>query len=259
MPVPDRPVLVAPDAFAGRLRATQVAAAIGRGLERAGLRAPDLCPVSGGGAGTLEVLLTSLGGETAAARLHDGTDVGFGLIEDGATAVVEPAANGYGTGELLCAAAAAGAQVLLLCAADGPPSGGAAEAIADHGGLGGARVVVLAGADTAGWDGLPGQAVRGSSFVLDALDFDERMRAARAVVTGEGRLDQGALEGRPLGEIGTRTRQAGVPLHALVAADALDAFGKRMIDLQVVREAATPEELEAAGEELGLALAEGRA
>ena len=99
----------------------------------------------------------------------------------------------------------------------------------------------------------------GATFVLDALDFDARMRASRAVVTGEGKLDQQTLEGKLVGEIGTRARQAGVPLHAFVGRDALDAFGKRIIDLQVVREATTLEELEAAAEELGAALATGAA
>jgi glycerate kinase len=99
----------------------------------------------------------------------------------------------------------------------------------------------------------------GAPFVLDALDFDERMRAARAVVTGEGKLDEQTLQGKLVGEIGTRTRQAGVPLHAIVGRDALDPFGKRIIDLQLVQEATTPEELEAAGETLGTALREGRA
>ena len=64
----DRPVLVAPDSFKGTFRAAEVAAAIGRGLESAGLAPPDLCPVADGGEGTMEVLLTALGGETAAAK-----------------------------------------------------------------------------------------------------------------------------------------------------------------------------------------------
>ena len=97
----------------------------------------------------------------------------------------------------------------------------------------------------------------GAPFVLDALDFDERMRASRAVVTGEGKLDEQTLQGKLVGEIGTRTRQAGVPLHAIVGTDALDAFGKRIIDLQMVQEATTLEEMEAAGERLGEALATG--
>ena len=93
----------------------------------------------------------------------------------------------------------------------------------------------------------------GAPWILDALDFDQRMRAARAVVTGEGKLDEQTLQGKLVGEIGTRTRQAGVPLHAIVGTDALDAFGKRMIDLQVVTAATTLEEIEAAGEDLGAA------
>lgn len=91
----DRPVLVCPDSFKGTLRAAQVAAAIGRGIELAGLAPPDLCPVADGGEGTLEVLLTRLGGELLAAHAHDplGRAIGcsFALIEDGAAAIVEVA------------------------------------------------------------------------------------------------------------------------------------------------------------------------
>jgi glycerate kinase len=99
----------------------------------------------------------------------------------------------------------------------------------------------------------------GAPFILDALDFDDRMRASRAVVTGEGKLDEQTLQGKLVGEIGTRTRQAGVPLHAIVGTDQLDGFGKRMIDLQMVQVATTLEELEQAGERLGEALATGEA
>ena len=125
--------------------------------------------------------------------------------------------------------------------------------------------MVLAGRAEAG-RGLPAALARhgaivepGPAWVLDVLGFDERMRLARAVVAGEGRLDEGALRGRAVGEIGTRTRQGGVPLHAIVGSDALDLFGKRMIDLQRVLEAGTPESLEAAGEALGRELAAGLA
>ena len=50
-----------------------------------------------------------------------------------------------------------------------------------------------------------------------------------------------------------------MPLHAIVGTDRLDPFGKRIIDLQRTIEATTLEELEAAGEELGTELADGRA
>ena len=42
-----------------------------------------------------------------------------------------------------------------------------------------------------------------------------------------------------------------MPLHAIVGTDRLDAFGKRIIDLQVVQEATDLAEIEAAGETLG--------
>jgi glycerate kinase len=98
----------------------------------------------------------------------------------------------------------------------------------------------------------------GAPWVLDALHFDQRMRDASAVITGEGRLDFQTLEGKLVGEIGTRARQAGVPLYAVVGRDDLDDFGKRMIDLQQVCQASTLEEMEAAGEALGAAMTSAR-
>jgi glycerate 2-kinase len=333
--LPERPVLIAPDSFKGTFRAAEVAGAIGRGLERAGLMPPDLCPLADGGEGTMEALLLALGGETIAADVHDplgrALRAAFGLVEDGGTAVIEMAAasglglvaegerdpwaaSTFGTGELICAAVDAGAEVVLLgvggsATTDG--GAGALEAIEEHGGLGGARLVVLTdvrtpferapavfgpqkGADTAMIARLEARldelAVRlprdprgvtmtgaagglsgglwaahgamlepGAPWILDALEFDARMRAARAVVTGEGKLDEQTLEGKLVGEIGTRTRQAGVPLHAIVGTDDLDQFGKRMIDLQVVTAATTLEEIEAAAEALGERLASGDA
>jgi glycerate 2-kinase len=333
--LPERPVLVAPDSFKGTFRATQVASAIGRGLERAGLMPPDLCPVADGGDGTLEALVVQLGGETAADTVLDplGREIraGYALLEDGGAAIVEMAAasglslvaederdawaaSTYGTGQLIAAAVEAGAQVVMVgvggsATTDG--GAGALEAIEERGGLRGAKVVVLCdvrtpwersaevfgpqkGADpdmvkklskrldelaqtfprdprgvpmTGAAGGLSGGlwAVHkadlqlGAPFILDALDFDERMRASRAVVTGEGRLDEQTLEGKLVGEIGTRARQAGVPLHAIVGTDALDPFGKRIIDLMRVIEATDLRELEAAGEALGKELAEGLA
>jgi glycerate kinase len=160
-------VLVAPDAFKGTFSAAQVAAAIGRGLEAAGCVAPDLCPVADGGEGTLPVLLTALGGETRGAEVRDplGRTVraGFGLIEDGATAVVEmaeasglarvavgerdaQAASSHGTGELICAAVEAGASVVLVAAGGSATTDGGAGAIAAieaGGGMRGTALVVL--------------------------------------------------------------------------------------------------------------------
>src|SRR6185437_1954542 len=91
-----RQVLVAPDAFKGTFRASEVAGAIGRGLERAGLLPPDLCPVADGGEGTIDALVPGLGGEIVAADAHDplgrALRGSFALIEGGGTAIVETAA-----------------------------------------------------------------------------------------------------------------------------------------------------------------------
>jgi glycerate 2-kinase len=79
----------------------------------------------------------------------------------------------------------------------------------------------------------------GAPFVLDALGYDARMRAAAAVIVGEGRLDQTSLAGKAVGEAATRARQAGVPCFAIVGEDALGSFGARILDLQRVLEAPT--------------------
>jgi glycerate kinase len=100
------------------------------------------------------------------------------------------------------------------------------------------------------WAELGAELVPGASFVLDAVSFDSRMRAARAVVTGEGRLDRQSLAGKLVSEIATRARQSGVPCHAIVGSRALDAFGLRMLDLQAVLEASTLAEVEAAARRL---------
>jgi glycerate kinase len=321
-----RQILVAPDSFKGTFPAPLVAAAIGRGLERAGFPPPDLCPVADGGEGTMAALLTTLSGSTAGAAVSDplGREVqaGFGLIEDGATAVVEvaeasglgrvaeserdaEAASSRGTGELVGAAVEHGAQVVLVAAGGSATTDGglgAIEAISEAGGLRGARLVVLCdvrtafedaarvfapqkGADAAGvrrlsrrldklgasWPRDPrGVAMTGAAgglagglwavfgavlepgapFVLDALDYDARMRAAAAVIVGEGRLDETSLQGKALGEAATRARQAGVPCFAIVGTDALDLFSARILDLQRVLEAPTLEAIEAAAASL---------
>lgn len=90
----------------------------------------------------------------------------------------------------------------------------------------------------------------GAQFILDAVDFDRRMRAARAVVTGEGKLDRQSLAGKLVSEISTRARQAGVPCHAIVGTRELDSFGVRVLDLQAVLEAGTASQISAAARRL---------
>lgn len=100
------------------------------------------------------------------------------------------------------------------------------------------------------WAAFGAELVPGASFILDALEFDRRMREARAVVTGEGKLDEQSLAGKLVSEIATRARQSGVPCYAVVGTRELDSFGIRVLDLQVVLEAGTPAQLRAAGRRL---------
>lgn len=179
-----------------------MAAALGRGLEAGGIEPPDLCPVADGGEGTMEVLLTALGGETAGATVSDplGRPVraGYALVEDGATAIVEvaqasglgllapgerdaEAASTRGTGELVAAAIAAGAEVVVVAAGGSATTDGGAGAIAaieEAGGLRGATLVVLcdvrtpferAAATFAPQKGADPAAVRRLAERLDAL------------------------------------------------------------------------------------------
>lgn len=100
------------------------------------------------------------------------------------------------------------------------------------------------------WAALGAELVPGAGFILDAVDFDRRMRAARAVITGEGKLDEQSLAGKAVSEVATRARQSGVPCHAVAGRVELDSFGARILDLQAVIEAGTRPALERAGRRL---------
>lgn len=101
------------------------------------------------------------------------------------------------------------------------------------------------------WAAFGARLTSGAAYVLDAVGFDARMLAARAVVTGEGRLDSQTLAGKAVGEVAVRCRQNGVPCHAIVGQRAIDAFEQRLLDLASIDEAGTPAELEHAGRALG--------
>lgn len=320
-------VLVAPDSFKGTFSARAVAEALRRGLAASGQPA-RVCPVADGGEGTRDALTEALHLEQVSADASDplgrAVRASFGL--GGGTAVVEVAAasglalvpagerdalvaSSYGTGELIAAAVAAGAETVYVAAGGSATTDGgrgALRAIAERGGIGAARLVVLcdvrtpfelapatfgpqkgasveqvtvlerrldelaaalprdprgvpltgaAGGLAGGlWAQFGAELVGGAAFVLAAVDYDARMRAARAVVTGEGRLDRQSLAGKVVSEVATRARQAGVPCHAVVGSNALEPFDLRILDLQLVLEASTLAELEAAGAELGAAL-----
>lgn len=101
------------------------------------------------------------------------------------------------------------------------------------------------------WAAFGAELAPGAGFLLEAIGFNRRMRAARAVITGEGKLDAQSLVGKAVSEVATRCRQTGVPSYAVVGQRELDDFGTRILDLQVVLEAGTLPALERAGRRLG--------
>jgi glycerate kinase len=317
------PVLVAPDSFKGTFSAREVAAAIAAGLRSADREAREL-PVADGGEGTMEVLVTALGGEVRVVTVSDPLgrpiEAGFALLPDG-TAVVEMAqANGLslvdeaerdawaastrGTGELIVAAVEAGAEKVIVTVGGSATTDGGAGALEalKEAGVSVPAMDVLCdvrvpfedaprvygpqkGADpamvqrleqrlaelaerlprdprgepmTGAAGGLSGglwaaggaRLVPGAPYVLDAIGFDELMRGSAFVVTGEGGLDDQTLQGKIVGEVATRCRQAGVTCHAIVGRNRLDPFGERIIDLASVTEASTLAEIEAASRAL---------
>jgi hypothetical protein len=140
-------------------------------------------------------------------------------------------------------------QLLIACAPFGPrlPAVAVASAIAcgvEDGGQPEPDVCVLPFPDAETGNG---EHVR---RLLDELDFDERMRRARALVVAAERLEERTLAGSVTFEIATRARQSGVPAYAITRHNALNAFDARILDLQLIVEAHGRAELVAAGLEL---------
>jgi glycerate kinase len=123
-----------PDKFRGTQSAAEAAAAMARGLRRAGVVEVRELPLADGGEGTLDVILAVRGGARRTSRvtgpLGDPAEAEWGMLGDG-TAVVEMArASGHalvdparrdpleastrGTGELIAAAIRAGARRVIV-------------------------------------------------------------------------------------------------------------------------------------------------
>jgi glycerate kinase len=78
-------------------------------------------------------------------------------------------------------------------------------------------------------------------------ELNARMRAARAVVIAEPRLDEHTLAGTVAFELATRARQGGVPAYAVTGENDLDSFDARILDLQTILVARTHRSLTLAG------------
>ncbi len=236
----------------GRTALVEVAAASGLAL----LAPEERDAEAATSAGTGELIAAAV----AAGAAHVLVAAGGSATTDGGRGAIEAIAGAGGLGR---------ARITVLCdvrtpfeqapSVFGPQKGADKAAVArlerrlDAFGL--PRGVPMTGAagGLAGglWATFGAELVAGAPFVLDALDFDRRMLASRAVIVGEGRLDATSLEGKIAAEIATRARQHGVPAHAIVGSCALDRFDARILDLQEILEAGD----EAAIEQAAAALA----
>ncbi len=117
------------------------------------------------------------------------------------------------------------------------------------GGVGGGLVAML-GAEL----------VPGAELVLDMIGFDQRIKDAGLVVTGEGRLDGQSLHGKAAMTVAKRCRAAGVPCVALVGCvgeGAERALGCGLTKYVVIGEGLDPaESIARTGELLGQAAAQ---
>ena len=129
-------ILIAPNAFKNSLTADEAADAIRDGLQQSRLAFSYECfPVGDGGNGTAALIIKKMSGSWVTTNVHDplGREIsaGFGLIEEGKTAVIEMAdaaglqflkqselnplnASSFGCGELMLAALDKGVRNIIL-------------------------------------------------------------------------------------------------------------------------------------------------
>ncbi|HZP89627.1 MAG TPA: glycerate kinase [Actinomycetota bacterium] len=257
-------VLVAPDKFRGTLAAAAAARAIAAGWRR--VRPSDRVeevPMADGGEGTLDAMLSALGGERRRVRvrgpLGDPVDAAFGLTaERPARAIVEMAAasglalvserrrsplraSTYGTGELIRAACRAGAREVIVGlggSATTDAGAGMAQALGvrlvDAGGRdigsGGGSLLDLAGIDVGGLDPV----VRRVRFVA-ACDVEAPLtgpRGAAAVFGPQKGASPGDVEvlDRALAHLAAIVhRDLGLDLRDLPGAGAAGGLGAGLV------------------------------
>lgn len=79
--------------------------------------------------------------------------------------------------------------------------------------------------------------------LLERERLGQRMAASRALLIAAAHLDGRVLQDTPAFELATRARQGGIPSYAITAANGLDSFQARILDLQLILEAGGPHAL----------------
>ena len=183
-------IVVAPDSFKGTLSSQQVCREI---AQAAGKVFPGCqviaVPVADGGEGSVDCFLTALGGEkvkvTVKNPYFEDMEGFYGLIDNGATAVLEMAAAAglpmvgdrkdprgtttYGVGELLADAARSGAKRLVI---------GLGGSATNDGGCGAAAAAGVSFYNAAGEKFVP---TGGTLIDIDRIDMSTRDKAFEAV------------------------------------------------------------------------------
>ena len=231
----------------GSTAIVEAAAASGLALVSEGERDPE----AASSAGTGELIAAAI--ESGARRV---------LVAAGGTATVD---GGRGAIEALQESGGArDATLEVLCDTSVPFERAAEEFAAQKGASAeqvsslSSRLVALAGtlprdprgrAMTGAAGGLSGglwavfgaRLVPGATFVLGVIGFEARLEGADAVITGEGRLDEQSFEGKLVGQVARRCREARRPLHVITGSSAVDAATADRRGIASVSEAGTPE------------------
>lgn len=182
-------IVVAPQAFKGSLDAPEVAQAIARGVRQVFRDARVIVlPVADGGEGTVRALVEASGGHTETTRvvgpLETTVEATWGILGDGATAVIEMAAASglplvpraernpmrattFGTGELIRHALDRGVRKLII---------GIGGSATNDGGAGMAQALGARLLDAEGHDLPPGGGSLSRLETIDTSRLDPRLR-----------------------------------------------------------------------------------
>ncbi len=185
-------ITIAPDSFKGSLTALQVCDAIADGVAACDPQIECVkVPMGDGGEGTVQSLVDATGGElrteTVSGPLGEPVQAAYGMLGDGATAVIEMAAasglplvppeqrnplhtSTVGTGELIRAALDAGARQFII---------GIGGSATNDGGLGMATALGAKLLDTDGREVSPTGAGLLDLAAVDMSGFDARIARAR--------------------------------------------------------------------------------
>lgn len=192
-------IVIAPQEFKGTLTAAEAAMAMAEGVRRAVPEAGlDTVPLSDGGPGLVDAILSSRGGRLIRTPVHDPlgrhVEAAWALLDDGAAVIEMAAAAGltllrederdpcstttYGVGELASAALDAGARRLII---------GVGGSATNDGGAGMACALGVRFLDAEGRELPPGGGPLAALDRIDITGIDPRVRQAEAVAATDVR------------------------------------------------------------------------